>query len=245
MGSVRWSPAADYDRQEAPREVRSTFVGSLWVDFAGSAVLVADRLAFGRNAALALDEDNKFMHRTTGEFRLVDNAWWLYNLGRSTRLLVFGENGARIELPPGTECALPMPEGSVSFVAGPTPYQLLYRSDAPTRSTREVDATGDATVEFGGTLTARETVYLTSFALDRLRGSSNGLLTYAEVAQIWGVSEKTIDNTLQRVRSRLKSVGVRNTETLEGLVNHLLAHGRIGLATLHEIEEAHPGVLPA
>ena len=108
-----------------------------------------------------------------------------------------------------------------------------------------LDTDGDATVEFGGALTDRETIYLTTFALDRLRGTSNGLLTYAEVAALWGVSEKTIDNTLQRVRSRLKSAGVRNTETLEGLVNHLLAHGRIGLGTLLEIEETHPGVLPA
>lgn len=220
-------------------------MGSLWVDFAGETVLIGDRLAFGRNAELALDEDNKFMHRVTGEFRLVDNAWWLYNLGRSTRLLVFGDNGARVELPPGTECALPMPEGSVSFVAGPTPYQLLYRSEAPMRSSRSVQSEGDATVEFGTALTDRETVYLTTFALARLRGTSNGLLTYAEVAQLWGVSEKTVDNTLQRVRARMKSAGVRNTETLEGLVNHLLAHGRIGLQTLASIEQQHPGVLPA
>ena len=53
-----------------------------------------------------------------------------------------------------------------------------------------------------------------------------------------------MDNTLQRVRGRMKQAGVRNTETLEGLVNHLLAHGRIGLSTLHTIEETHPGVLP-
>jgi len=61
---------------------------------------------------------------------------------------------------------------------------------------------------------------------------------------MWSVSEKTVDNTLQRVRGRMKQAGVRNTETLEGLVNHLLAHGRIGLSTLHTIEETHPGVLP-
>ena len=37
----------------------------------------------------------------------------------------------------------------------------------------------------------------------------------------------------------------RSAQTLEGLVSHLLAHGRIGLSTLATIEEAHPGVLPA
>ncbi|MEM7093280.1 MAG: hypothetical protein AAF567_09780 [Actinomycetota bacterium] len=219
-------------------------MATLWIDFAGEARLVSDRLSFGRNADLAMDEDNRFMHRHTGEFRLVDTTWWLHNVGRSTRLLVFGTNGARIELPPGTETALPMPEGSVSFVAGPTPYQLLYRADAPIRSDRDPAATGEATVEFGTALTDRETVYLTTFALDRLRGRSNGLLTYADVAKLWGVSEKTVDNTLQRVRSRLKASGVRNTETLEGLVNHLLAHGQIGLRTLVDIEGRHPDVLP-
>ena len=218
---------------------------TLWLDFAGVWFEASESLSFGRNAELALDENNRFMHRITGEFRWNGLVWWLHNLGSSTRLLVFGTNGARIDLPPGTECALPMPAGSVSFVAGPTPYQLLYRADEPVVSTRPIDAPGDATVDFGTTLTDRETIYLTTFALGRLRGSSATLLSYADVAQVWGVSEKTIDNTLQRVRGRLKDEGVRNTETLDGLVNHLLAHGRIGLATLHEIEDAHPGVLPA
>lgn len=220
-------------------------MGTLWVDFAGIAQELDDSLGFGRNADLALDEGNRFMHRVTGEFRLVDSAWWLYNVGRSTRLLVFGDNGARVELPPGTQCALPVPAGSVSFVAGPTPYQLLYRTDEAPESAEAILAQGgEATVEFGTTLTERETIYLTTFALARLKGTSAGLLSYAEVAKIWGVSEKTVDNTLQRIRGRLKDAGVRNTETLEGLVTHLLAHGRIGLTTLTKIETEHPQVLP-
>ncbi len=217
---------------------------TLWLDFAGVGSSATESLSFGRNAELALDEDNRFMHRITGEFRWNGLVWWLHNVGTSTQLLVFGTNGTRIELPPGTECALPMPGGSVSFVAGPTPYQLLYRADEPVVSARTPDAPGDATVEFGTALTDRETIYLTTFALSRLRGSSISLLSYADVAQMWSVSEKTVDNTLQRVRGRMKQAGVRNTETLEGLVNHLLAHGRIGLSTLHTIEETHPGVLP-
>lgn len=217
---------------------------TLWLDFAGEGLSAEESLSFGRNAELALDEDNKFMHRVTGEFRWNGLVWWLHNLGSSTRLLVFGENGARIELPPGTECALPMPAGSVSFVAGPTPYQLLYRADEPVAPQPTLATGGDATMEFGTALTDRETVYLTTFALNRLRGSSAALLTYAEVAQIWNVSEKTVDNTLQRVRSRMKQAGIRDTETLEGLVNHLLGHGRIGLSTLHSVDEAHPDVLP-
>lgn len=217
---------------------------TLWLDFAGVGYSAAEAMSFGRNAELALDEDNRFMHRITGEFRWNGSVWWLHNVGASTRLLVFGTNGARIELPPGTECALPMPAGSVSFVAGPTPYQLLYRADEPVVSNHTPHAVGDATVEFGTALTDRETIYLTTFALGRLRGSSAALLSYAEVAGLWNVSEKTVDNTLQRVRGRMKQAGVRNTETLEGLVNHLLAHGRIGLSTLHQIEEDHPGILP-
>lgn len=217
---------------------------TLWLDFAGVGYEATESMSFGRNAELALDEDNQFMHRVTGEFRFNGLVWWLYNVGSSTRLLVFGTNGARIELPPGTECALPMTEGSVSFLAGPTPYQLLYRADKPVMSTRAPNAPGDATIEFGSALTDRETIYLTTFALSRLRGSSVALLSYADVANLWGVSEKTVDNTLQRVRGRMKQAGVRNTETLEGLVSHLLAHGRIGLSTLHTIEADHPGVLP-
>ena len=220
-------------------------MATLWLDFAGASHEVIDGLTFGRVADLSLDEDNRYMHRLTGEFRRRDSAWWLHNIGSSTRLLVFGENGARIELPPGTDGALPIPAGSVSFIAGPTPYQLLYRTDGARASVATGDAPeGDATADFGGALTWRETIYLTTFALRRLQGTSTALLSYAEVAELWGVSEKTIDNTLQRVRARLKAAGVRNTETLEGLVGHLLAHGRIGLTTLGEIGDAHPQVLP-
>lgn len=229
---------------QRPVGVYDSSVTTLWLDFAGVGYSATESMSFGRNAELALDEDNRFMHRVTGEFRWNGLVWWLHNTGSSTRLLVFGTNGARIELPPGTECALPMPEGSVSFLAGPTPYQLLYRADEPVVSSRAPDAPGDATVEFGTALTDRETIYLTTFALSRLRGSSVALLSYADVADIWDVSEKTVDNTLQRVRGRMKAAGVRGTETLEGLVNHLLAHGRIGLSTLTMIEEDHPGTLP-
>ena len=120
----------------------------------------------------------------------------------------------------------------------------LYRADQPVVSVAPEVVSGEATVEFGTALTDRETIYLTTFALNRLQGNSAALLSYAEVASIWNVSEKTVDNTLQRVRSRMKKSGVRNTETLEGLVSHLLAHGRIGLRTLVDIESRHPGVLP-
>ena len=165
---------------------------TLWLDFAGVGYSADESLSFGRNAELALDEDNRFMHRVTGEFRWNGLVWWLHNVGTSTRLLVFGTNGARIELPPGTECALPMPAGSVSFLAGPTPYQLLYRADEPVETSAPLDAPGDATMEFGTSLTDRESVYLTTFALNRLRGKSATLLTYAEVANLWGVSELSL-----------------------------------------------------
>lgn len=201
-------------------------------------------LSFGRVADLSMDEDNRYMHRVTGEFRRRENAWWLHNVGSSTRLIVFGENGARMELPPGTETTLPLPSGSVSFVAGPTPYQLIYRTDVPPTPVTIVEPDGDSTIDFGANLTDRESVYLTTFALYRLRGTRASLLSYADVARLWGVSEKTIDNTLQRVRARLKTGGVRNTETLEGLINHLLAQGRIGLGTLADIETRYPNVLP-
>lgn len=213
---------------------------SLWVEFVGATQEVAERLTFGRDAELSLDEANRFMHRVTGEFELRSATWWLVNRGSSTRLIVFGTNGARVELPPQTELALPVPAGSVSFIAGPTTYQMTYQTDPALVRNEPPLLDGEATVEFGTRLTERETIYLTTFALRRLRGTSNSLLTYAEVATLWGVSEKTIDNTLQRIRQRLKESGVRDTDTLGGLVNHMLAHGRIGLGTLSMVEDAHP-----
>ncbi len=218
---------------------------TLWIDFAGTAREVVGSLTFGRTGDLSLDEANRFMHRITGELIEIDGHWWLSNRGTATRLVVFGSNGARIELPPQTQIALPLPSGSISFVAGPTPYQLTYRADAPAESTAPIIASGDATVEWGTALTDREAIYLTTFALGRLRGTSNQLLTYGEVADLWSVSEKTVDNTLQRVRGRLKAGGVRGTENLDGLITHLLANGRIGLTTLAVAETAHPDALGA
>lgn len=220
-------------------------MAALWIDFAGLAQEVNGSLTFGRTGDLALDEANRFMHRVTGELAEVDGHWWLFNRGTATRLVVFGSNGARIELPPQTQIALPLPSGSISFVAGPTPYQLTYRADAPAESTAPVVSAGDETVEWGTALTDREAIYLTTFALGRLRGTSNQLLTYGEVAELWGVSEKTVDNTLQRVRGRLKAGGVRGTENLDGLITHLLANGRIGLATLAIAEAEHDNSLGA
>ncbi len=214
-------------------------MSTLWIDFAGIPVEVTAALSFGRSADLMLDEANKFMHRVTGEFKLIDDRWWLHNAGSSTRLIIFGANGARVDLPPGTEAALPLPSGSVSFIAGPTPYQLNYQADTPAEPVSAPAGDGAATIEFGSALTERESIYLTTFALWRLRGTSTSLLSYADVATLWGVSEKTIDNTLQRVRGRMKSGGVRGTETLDGLITHLLAHGRIGLGTLAATEAEH------
>lgn len=219
-------------------------MSTLWLDLAGISYTVDDALTFGRDAALSVDPGNRYMHRVTGEFSWNGLYWWIENLGASTRLFVFGTNGARLELPPRTGGALPAPAGSVSFHAGPTPYQLLYRIDEPVVTDNVPVVDGEATINFGTSLSEREKIYLTTFALRRLRGMSVQLLSYAEVARIWGVSEKTIGNTLQRVRTRMKDSGVRGAESLEGLVDHLLAHGQIGLGSLAEIEQSHPEALP-
>lgn len=200
---------------------------SIQVDFVGTPHEVTTSLTFGRSADLCLDEDNRYMHRVCGEFRVDGGVAWLFNRGSATRISVFAENGTRVDLPPGERTTLSGPSGTVSFVAGPTPYELTYTLVGYEHRTPLVSDGGPDTFVFGAELTPREIDFIVAFARPRLEGG-NDVLTYAEVAALWGVSPKTVDNTLQGLRRKLKAGGARDIDSIEALVGHLLAHGRVG-----------------
>lgn len=212
----------------------------LWVEFIGEVHEVGEELTFGRSGDVVLDEWNRFMHRIVGAFVGYASSWWIENRGDASKLFIYGSDGTRVELPPGARIAVSMATGTVSFLAGPTPYQLTFTTDAEVRAAVSADISGERTVEFGAPLTPREREYLVTFAQDRLTGRSSTLRSFAEVAEFWGVSAKTVENTMSRLRHRSRDAGVRAIESLDEFVTHLLAHGRLGLADLLAVEAAHP-----
>lgn len=213
---------------------------SLWVEFVGQQIEVTTTLTFGRSADLTIDSENSFMHRVTGEFEWMGDSWWLHNRGSVTRLVLFGSDGLRAELPTGTSTILTADTGTISFVAGPSPYELTYRNFETTPAlTPEQQSTlmGEHTVQFGSALTPREIETMIEFARPKLMGNGAAYPTYAEVAAVCHVSEKTIDNRLQKIRQKLKESGVANVDSLDGLIAHLLANGKITVSQMMKVED--------
>lgn len=215
---------------------------SLWVEFIGEVHEVEDTLSFGRRGDIVLDDANQFMHRVVGVFLHTDDTWWLENRGSRSQLVLFGSDGTRVDLAPGSRVAVSMVTGTVSFIAGPTPYQLTFTVDRAAAVETSSELSGELTMEFGTPLTPREREYLVSFARHRIMGQTGRTPSYAEVAQMWGVSAKTVENTVSRVRLRSREAGVRIGTTIDEFLTHLLSHGRLGLADLLAIETAHPEV---
>lgn len=209
-------------------------MAAIQIEFIGSITTVDESITFGRSGEIAVDDANSFMHRVVGEFRVEADVWWLHNRGSSIRLVMFGSDGVQVDLPAGTSTALTAHTGTVSFMAGPSPYELTYRLEsAPEVNPAPIGAdTGTGTSPFGVTLTAREVDYMVAFAEPRLTGSGDPFPTYLEVARANHVAEKTVDNSLQKLRAKLKASGVTGIDNLDGLVTHLLANGRITMRHL-------------
>lgn len=212
----------------------------LWVEFVGEVYEVTAGLTFGRRADLVLDDANQFMHRIVGAFVREGDLWWIENRASKARISVFGSDGTRVELAPGARVAVAMPTGTLSFLSGPTPYQLTFSSDSQNIVSSIAPTSGEFTIEFGTPLSRREREFLATFAQRRISGEGEQLLSFAEVAAIWDVSPKTVENTMSRVRAQARDNGIRAGETLDQFVTHLLAHGQLGLNDLLAIEVARP-----
>ena len=216
----------------------------LTVVFIDDAIEVDDSLTFGRHADLNIDDSNTYMHRVVGSFDKRGDTWWLTNCGSSIRLRLIDSNALRADLPAGSTTALTGDAGVISFEAGPATYELEYRlpgasvapapaptADAMSDEDSAVRAIG--TEQFGITLTPRETDFMCEFARPSLMGTGVAP-TYADVATKYGVSEKTVDNTLQTLRRKLKESGVRGVTSLDSLVEHLVSTGKITLEHVTE-----------
>lgn len=205
---------------------------TLRVEFAGEVREVDDRLTFGRAGDLEVDS-NPYMHRLVGEFVLIDEVWWLCNVGSRQHLTVVDVEGKRAELPPGTREALLAPGGVVRFEAGRSPYELTYERDDPEVAEEPGNhAPGTATLNWKVRLTQREVDFLVTFARPLLLATGEPLPTYAEVARVWGVSPKTLDNTLQGFKRKLREARLAGDEPLEALLVLLIRHDELTLDDL-------------
>jgi hypothetical protein len=221
-------------------------VTELAVEFAGEERIVIDRLAFGRKADLDID-DNRHLHRQVGEFFADGGLWWLKNVGTRTHLIVIGSDGGRIELPPDSVVALTAPSGSVRFSAGSTRYELTFRqSNVRVPGARgELRLLGESTTQPGLVMTPREVDFAVTFARHRLLGVDAPTPTYAEVAELWGVSIKTLDNTLQTLKRKVKDAGLGRDLTLDAIVVVLVRQGFVTLDDLRWANLDTPSPRPA
>ncbi len=207
---------------------------TLIVRFLGEIYHPARDLTFGRDAELALD-DNSYLHRQAGRFRRRESTWWLENLGRRLRLTMVSADGSLIDLQPGGSSPLLGRTGEVSLTAGPTRYQIEYQLAQAQHNwddTGQFKLLGSDTMTYGTILTPRELDFVVVMAQGRLTGRLGPLPGHGEIAEIWGVSHKTVDNTLQRLRTKLRNQRVSFVQSSETLVEYLVTQGLVTLADL-------------
>jgi DNA-binding CsgD family transcriptional regulator len=207
---------------------------NLTVQFLGEIYRPESELIFGRDAELALD-DNSYLHRQAGRFRRRAATWWLENVGSRLRLTMVGADGSLIDLQPGGSSPLLCTSGEISLTAGPTRYQIEYvldHSQIRWDDTGPFQTVASDTMTFGPLLTPREVDFVVVLAQGRLTGRLGPLPTLNEIAEIWGVSPKTVDNTLQRLRSKIRGQHVHSVQSSENMVEYLVTQGLVTLADL-------------
>jgi hypothetical protein len=204
-------------------------------------------VSFGRDADIALDS-NPFLHRRTGAFAHENGRWTVQNLGAKLYLTIIADDGTRVELPPGSMHVLPVGGGVVRVIAGRSTYELRYEV------TSEIDADAPTvvppsettkTVQFDPTLTPREIDFLVTFARPSLLGLNEPMPTYAEAARLWGISPKTLDNTLQSIRRKFRTLGLVRDLALDGLIQSAIRHSLITRADVEWAQLDSPQPRPA
>jgi hypothetical protein len=207
---------------------------NLAVHFCGETYRPSTELVFGRDADLVLD-DNSFLHRQAGRFQLRGATWWLENLGSRLRLTMVSSDGSVLDLRPGSSNPLLGRQGAVSLHAGPVRYQVDYHLQQEQIHPQPAVPSGQAgadTMTFGPMLTPRELDFVVVLARGRLTGRLGPLPSHGEIAEIWGVSHKTVDNTLQRLRSKLRKANINFVQSSETLVEYVVTQGLVTMADL-------------
>lgn len=203
----------------------------LTVMFVGTAHAVTDGFGFGRDAALVLDEANRYLHGEAGRFNRGPGGWSLHNTGTRLHLKVVHGTGQIVELPPGAATMLAPGRGTIRIKAGPSAYELAYDLEGGPPAP-EPGQGGSDTLPYGRALTPAQLDYVLALAEPRLRGWTLKLPTSAEIARRWGVSERTVSHAFEEVRVRLREAGVRRITAPEQLVEYLVVNRIVTLELL-------------
>lgn len=206
----------------------------LTIRFVSETYRPVTELTFGRQADLSLD-DNTYLHRTAGRFHLRASSWWLENLGGRLRLTMVASDGSLLDLQPGATSPLLGDRGEVSITAGPTRYCIEYELHDHRRAVTDGDTFrigGADTMTYGPILTPRELDFVVVMAQGRLTGRLGPIPSHGEIGEIWGVSAKTVDNTLQRLRTKLRNQNINYVNSSESLIEYLVTQGLVSSADL-------------
>lgn len=227
--------------------------GSLTVSFIDELYVVEpdERLSFGRDADIVIDESNQFMHRRVGRFLNHNGLWWLRNEGRTVELTTVVGQGKLAILPPGESVAL-TEQGLVRFEAGAYNYELEFTLTAPI----ELPVTATApnlnvarTADFGLVrLNEEQRLLLAALCETRLRDPAADRLDLpanSDIAHRLGWSIKKFDRKLDYLCVRLSEMGVLGLRGGKGveatlrranLADHVLRHGLITSTDLAALE---------
>lgn len=167
----------------------------------------------GREADLVVD-DNPYLHRQFLQVGMVDDLWWLVNVGERLSATV-SDAGGRIQswLGPGARLPLVFDTTFVRFLAGPTSYELEIRLDAAPFSTPSV-AVSDAGETTVGMVPFTHDQRLLMVALAEpillQRGRGNAVVpSSADAARRLGWAITRFNRKLDNVCQKLAKVGVK------------------------------------
>ena len=114
----------------------------LRVEFCGEeySATAESPLTFGRAADIEIDE-NRFLHRVLGEFRLTNGLWWLHNVGSSIALsLIDAATTSAAKIAPGSAMPIAFEASTLRFEAGGMSYELSLDVVGPAGPGTEIDA---------------------------------------------------------------------------------------------------------
>lgn len=229
-------------------------IENLTVHFLGEKYVVIPRLgfAFGRDADLAIDRENPYMHRVVGSFYASGGDWWLYNAARHIPIATVGGDGRKRTMPAGTAEPLVTATGAIRFRSGPSSYELEWEmpTGLPAQPPSGLLMSGrTVTADFGTPpLTNEQFMLILAMAEPRLRhpGTTARLPTNGELAAKFGWSLKQFDRRLDYLCRKLTRAGVAGLHGSPGgeaanrrevLVRHYLDHGIVSIDDLPMLDE--------
>ena len=202
------------------------------LEFCGQLTFVdRDPFTIGRDADLAIDDDNRFLHRHFLALSSRQGVWLLANVGGRLTATVSDVDG-RLEafLAPGAVLPIVFEETLVRFTAGPTTYEFMIVLPRPSFVASRVDQadSGDTTV--GRVIMTPDQMRLVlALAEPVLRGGTRAAATMpssADAAHRLAWTTTKFNRKLDNVCQKLAAQGVRG---LHGAPGRLASNRRARL----------------